>query len=154
MKKQFSAPKRQRQMKNALKNAELTSEKTAKKIMEWHQQIAKDFEAVFGDEVWLTVFSSIYIKTAERDGVGTISWIGSPPNAVDMIGHLIRQLAKDGVKHGGLTPEEAGRSLMEEILKVAALSQLETLMKDDSVSVDDIEKVDVTPSNIILPPRM
>ena len=127
--KQFQVPRRQRKMKNAMKNAVLTQEETSKKILAWHQQVAKDFEEVFGDEVWLIVSNAIYIRTAEAEGVGTLSWIGNVPNTIDMIGHLIRQLAKDGVNKGGMTPEEAGRTLMAEVVKVAGLAQLETVIK-------------------------
>lgn len=140
-------------MKNALKNAALTTQEVTDKILSWHKQLASDFEKAFGDEVWLQVSNSVYIKTSEQEGVGTLSWVGNLPNTIDMIGHLIRQLAKDGVKQFGMTPEEAGRTLMAEILKVAGLNQLETII--ESGRTDGVEKVDIKPaSDIIVPPTI
>jgi len=143
-------PQRQRKMKNAIKNAALTTEAVEKRLLAWHVQVAKDFEAEFGDEVWLQVVSSLYISTSEEPGAGTLSSMGSPPNTIDMIGHLIRQTAKDGVTHLGMTPEEAGRTLMAEITKVAGLSGLEQILE----TKPEIEEIDTTPRHIITLPKL
>lgn len=119
------------------------------RVIKWHRQVAVDFEKVFGDEVHLHVASAVYVRSADEDGAGTLSWIGNPPNTIDMIGHLIRTLAKDGMKHGDMTASEAGASLMAEIAKVASLADLTEYSVDQPVSEDDEDVSSGTESVII-----
>lgn len=136
-----------RKLPNDKKNADLGSPVFTGKILSWHRQVAADFEKAFGDQVHFWVSQAIYIKTGEEAGTGTLSWIGSPANTIDLIGHLIRQLAKDGVQQGGMTPEEAGTTLLQEIMKIAAL---------DSLFENAVEETPETPEapSIIVPPKL
>jgi hypothetical protein len=135
-----------RKLPNDKKNAELGSEVFTGKILSWHRQVVMDFEKAFGDQVHFWVSQAIFIKTGDGPGTGTLSWIGSPSNTIDLIGHLIRRLAKDGVENGGMTPEEAGTTLMQEIMKIAAL---------DALYEKDVPKEpEAPPTGIIVPPKL
>lgn len=150
MSKHAKAVTRQRKKKNVMKNLMLGTDYFAKKVLAWQKQVVIDFEKEFGDEVSLWVAQGMYIKVGDKPGEGSISWFGTPWNTIEMIGHLIRQLAKDGVKNGGMTPEESGASLMHEILSIAALDQVESLV-DNPKEVEEIAVPE--PSPIITDPK-
>lgn len=135
----MSKPKRQRVQKDMLKNADLGTEAFAKKILHWHREVAKDFEREFGSQVYMFVANAIYVRQGEGNDSGTLSWIGSPANTVNLIGHLIRQLAKDGVEKYGMTPEQSAASLMAAITETASLNMLETFVGE--APIDGVEKV-------------
>ncbi len=137
MSKHAKAVTRQRKKKNVMKNLMLGTEYFAKKVLAWQKQVVIDFEKEFGDEVSLWVAQAMYIKVGDKEGEGSISWFGNNWNTIELIGHLIRQLAKDGVKNGGMTPEESGASVMHEILKIAALDQVEKLV-DTPKEVEEV----------------